>query len=82
MSKKLTLNVDENIIEKAKVFASETGRSLSGLVENYLKNLVEEHHPENTQKEKIAKLSGKIRIPTDFEEEKILREYFEEKHLK
>jgi hypothetical protein len=82
MATKLTLNVDENIIEKAKVYASETGRSLSGLVENYLKNLVEEHHPDNTQKEKITKLAGKIQIPTDFKEEKILREYFEEKHLK
>lgn len=82
MAKKLTLNVDENIIKKAKVYASETGRSLSGLVESYLKNLVEEHHPENSQKEKITKLAGKIQIPGDFDEEKILREYFEEKHLK
>lgn len=82
MARKLTLNVDENIIEKAKIYASETGKSLSCLVENYLKNLVEKHHPENTQKEKITKLSGKIQIPGDFDEEKILREYFEEKHLK
>ncbi|TVP52102.1 MAG: hypothetical protein EA341_03755 [Mongoliibacter sp.] len=82
MSKKLTLNVDENVIEKAKIYAQKTGRSLSGLVENYLKNLVDHHHPEITLEDKITRLSGKIQLPADFDEDKILKEYFEEKHLK
>lgn len=82
MSKKLTLNVDENVIEKAKIYAQKTGRSLSGLVENYLKNLVDHHQPETSLEDKITRLSGKIQLPDDFDEDKILKEYFENKHLK
>ncbi|GEM_PF-1491281 len=36
MATKLTLTVEERIIEKAKAYAKQTGRSLSELVENYL----------------------------------------------
>lgn len=82
MSKKLTLNIDENVIEKAKIYAQKIGRSLSGLVKNNLKNLVDYHQPETTLEDQITRLSGKIQIPHYFDDDKILREYFEEKHLK
>jgi hypothetical protein len=82
MSKKLTLNVDETIIVKAKQYAQQTGRSLSGLVENYLRNLVAVQQTNQILEDKIANLSGKIKLPKDFDEEKELRSIFEKKHLR
>ena len=37
MNTKLTLTIDRSVIEKAKKYASEKGRSLSYIIENYLK---------------------------------------------
>ena len=39
MNKKLTLSLDETVIEKAKQFASKQNESLSGIVEGYLRAL-------------------------------------------
>ena len=41
MNTKLTLTVDKEVIEKAKTFAKKEGRSLSNLIEDYLKSLIE-----------------------------------------
>ncbi|EKB50985.1 DUF6364 family protein [Cecembia lonarensis] len=82
MPKKLTLNVDETIIEKAKTYAHQTGRSLSSLVENYLRDLVAREQPNSLIDEKISRLSGKIKLPEDFNEAEALRSFLEEKHLK
>lgn len=80
MVKKLTLTVDESTIEKAKQYAQHTGRSLSGIVENYLKTLVLEGNDIEIE-ENISRLSGKIQLPENFDEDKELREYLEKKHL-
>lgn len=40
MKKKLTLSIEEEIIEKAKAYADGTDRSLSELIENYLDHIV------------------------------------------
>ena len=37
MNTKLTLTIDQSVIEKAKKYAKEKERSLSDLIENYLK---------------------------------------------
>jgi len=36
MNTKLTLTIEESIIEKAKSYARKNGRSLSDIIENYL----------------------------------------------
>lgn len=82
MSKKLTLSVDETIIDQAKSYAEKTGRSLSSLVENYLRDLVFKEQKDLILDEKIAKLSGKIKLSVDFNEHEALRSFLEEKHLK
>jgi predicted HicB family RNase H-like nuclease len=46
MNTKLTLTIDKSIIESAKKYARNKERSLSDLIENYLKALV------NTESEK------------------------------
>jgi len=39
MNTKLTLNIDDNIIEEAKLYAKDNSVSLSKLIENYLRSL-------------------------------------------
>ena len=40
MNTKLTLSLDKNIINKAKKYAKNRNKSISKIVENYLKNIV------------------------------------------
>lgn len=42
MNTKLTLTIEQSVIEKAKKYASQKGRSLSDIVENYLKVVTKE----------------------------------------
>lgn len=42
MNTKLTLTVDKEVIEQAKRYARQEGRSLSNLIESYLRSLVTE----------------------------------------
>jgi hypothetical protein len=60
METKLTLKLDQEIINSAKKYAENNNRSLSRLVEDYFKNLLSE----KTQKEEypplVRKLSGII----------------------
>lgn len=80
MNTKLTLTVEKDIIERAKVYAKNSGKSLSELIENYLENLT---HANNNQKvsPRLKKLVGAVKLPKKFDEEKELRNYFERKHL-
>ena len=41
MSAKLTLSIEEEVIEIAKQYAKKQGRSLSNIVEEYLKSIAE-----------------------------------------
>jgi hypothetical protein len=80
MTTKLTLTVEKAIIERAKVYAKKTGRSLSELIENYLENITQEN-PNSEMSPKLRKLVGSVQLPADFDEEKELRLALEKKHL-
>lgn len=47
MTTKLTLSLDEDVIKEAKSLAKLKGKSLSSLVENYLKALIHQKSEEN-----------------------------------
>jgi hypothetical protein len=80
MNKKLTLSLNATVIEKAKVYAEKTGRSLSGMVETYLDSLTKkEEKPEVS--ERLSRIAGKIKLPKDFDEKEELRKGLEEKYL-
>jgi formiminotetrahydrofolate cyclodeaminase len=81
MNSKLTLTVEKTIIEKAKLYAKKTGRSLSELIENYLENITQDYSDEEISP-KLQKLIGSVKLPPDFDEEKELRSVLEQKHLK
>lgn len=80
MTTKLTLSVEKKVIERAKSYARDTGRSLSELVESYLESLTE---PEAHEKlpASLRKIVGAVKLPKDFDEEKEKTKYLESKHL-
>jgi len=79
MTKKLTLSVDEKVIRQAKKYANETGNSLSGMIESYLRTITEQH-PNGGISIKLKGLVGSVRLPKGFDEEKTLRNYLNEKY--
>ena len=80
MTTKLTLTVEKSIIERAKSYAKNTGRSLSELIENYLDTITQDSGDEKIS-HKLQKIVGAVKLPKDFDEEKELRSYLEKKHL-
>jgi hypothetical protein len=81
MTTKLTLTVEKSIIEKAKLYARQTGRSLSELIENYLENLIQENRDKEELSPRLKKIVGSVKLPKNFDEKKELQNYFEKKHL-
>jgi hypothetical protein len=87
MNTKLTLSLEKEVIEKAKIYAKGTGRSLSEMVENYFRNLVSRSQNDTKIEDeygdidpKLKKLIGIIKLPEDFDMEKVKEEYHKEKY--
>lgn len=86
MNTKLTLSLEKEVIEQAKIYAKGTGRSLSEMVENYFKSLVEKSNKKDTKNEyhdihpSVKKLIGRITLPEDFDIKKAKEEYYKEKY--
>jgi hypothetical protein len=60
METKLTLRLDQMVINSAKKYAENNHKSLSKLVEDYFKNLVYDYTPSKKYPPLIEKLSGVI----------------------
>lgn len=82
MATKLTLSVEKQVIESAKVYAKQNGRSLSALIENYLKALVQKETTHEDFSPKVKELMGSIKLPKDFDYKKELSEAISKKHAK
>lgn len=68
MNTKLTLTIEQSLIEKAKKYSSAKGRSLSDIVENYLKVLTkEEANPETELPPVVKSLKGTFKAPENFD---------------
>lgn len=80
MTTKLTLTVEKSVIEKAKSYAKHTGRSLSEIIESYLQTITEQNNSKSISP-KLKKIVGSVKLPKNFDEEKELRNYLENKHL-
>jgi hypothetical protein len=81
MDTKLTLKLNQEIIEKAKIYASEKKLSLSRLIENYLNSLTSEKKNNEIQiSEFVKSLSLKTNLPADFDYKKERYNYLEKKH--
>lgn len=81
MDTKLTLKLDQEIIEKAKQYASEKKISLSRIVENYLNSLTSDKENNDIQISPFVKsLSSGIEIPADYDYKKDRADYLEQKY--
>lgn len=66
MQSKLTISIDKNLIEQAKILAKKKGRSLSDLIESYLKVVVRKEESAVEISQDIKKLQGSVKLPADF----------------
>lgn len=83
MNTKLTLTIEQSVIEKAKRYAKEKERSLSDIIENYLKTITRESPSE--EEDGIApivkSLKGSFHAPESFDYKKELTKGLTEKYL-
>lgn len=79
MTTKLTLSIEEKTIERAKIFSSKSGKSISKLVEDFLNNITEPH---NTEVSAVKSLSGllKDKVPADADWKSIKADYLKKKY--
>jgi len=82
MDAKLTLSINKDVARKAKVYAKTKGRSLSDLVENYLKLLTKNTPIEETEySPRVKALLGSVTLPADFDYKKELGDALINKYL-
>ncbi len=76
MNTKLTLTLDERVINKAKIYARKRGSSLSGIVENYLKAVTKNSvgNTDNELSPLVKSLKGSFTAPSDFDYKKELKD--------
>ena len=67
MTTKLTLTIEDKVISSAKKYAQSKGKSLSHLVENYLKSISAKEVDDPAILPKVSKLMGVIKLPKDFD---------------
>lgn len=82
MNTKLTLTIEQTIIEKAKQYAKGKGRSLSDIVENYLKVIIKEGNAKVIDSTPIAtSLRGSFKAPKGFDYKEELSKGLSKKYL-
>lgn len=82
MNTKLTLTIEREIIERAKQYAKEKNRSLSDIIENYLKFLTnKDSNADSDLNPAIESLKGAFKMPKNFDYKKELGKRLEDKYL-
>ena len=84
MDTKLTLKLDKYVIDKAKEYAASQKRSLSGMIEAYLKTLISKDKDQSIKDIEISpfvkSLRSGVNIPADYDHKKAYGEYLTEKY--
>lgn len=80
MTTKLTLTIEKSVIERAKIYAKGTQRSLSEMVQKYLESITEKPLDKDEISPKIKKIAGSLPLPKDFDDKKALDEYYSKKY--
>ena len=83
MNTKLTLTIEKEIIKRAKNYAKKKNRSLSDIIENYLKTLTKEDQKqkENNLSPIVKSLKGSFKMAKDLDYKKELQKRLEKKYL-
>jgi hypothetical protein len=81
METKLTLRLNNNVIARAKKYASNHKISLSKMVESYLDSVTRQKEDKlNSITPLVESLSGVIDLPADFDYKKEYRYYLADKY--
>jgi len=80
MTTKLTLTIEDTVIDSAKKYARQKGKSLSDIVENYLKTISTAEDNEPALSPKVTKLMGVVKLPNDFDYKQELAKALINKH--
>ena len=84
MDAKLTLKLDKFVIERAKRYASSHKRSLSRMIEAYLKSLIEKEPDNNNDEIEISpfvkSMQTGVKLPSDYNYKKDYTDYLTEKY--
>lgn len=80
MDKKLTLSLNQGIIENAKIYAKSNNISLSKLIESYLATLTKKSEMKSEITPLVKSLSGVIELPEEFNEREAYSNYLLEKY--
>lgn len=79
MNTKLTLNINQNVVEEAKTYAKENHVSLSKLIENYLHSLTKKNKKKSKTTPLVESLTGVIKL-NDKDDKTEYLNYLEEKY--
>ena len=82
MTTKLTLTIEQEVIRAAKIYAKRKGRSVSDLVETYLKDLAGKEKGSDEISPQVKRLVGAIKLSEDFDYKKELKKQILAKHSK
>ena len=84
MDTKLTLKLDKFVIDKAKEYAAAHKRSLSRIIESYLKSLINDDSQNDKEDIQISpfvkSLSTGVKVPNDLDYKKGYGDYLSEKY--
>ncbi len=84
MDTKLTLKLDKFVIDRAKKYASSHNRSLSRMIESYLKSIIDKDPPETDDEIEISpfvkSMATGVKLPKDFDYKKAYGDYLSEKY--
>jgi hypothetical protein len=84
MDTKLTLKLDKFVIDKAKEYATTHKRSLSRIIESYLRSLVSKKNPKDSDDIEISpfvkSMTTGVKIPADFNYKKEYGDYLTHKY--
>lgn len=81
MNTKLTLTIEQAVIKKAKKYARKKGRSLSDIIESYLKAITMDEPLVDIEIAPLTKsLKGSFKAPADFDYKKELSKGLSEKY--
>ena len=82
MNSKLTLTIEDSVIKKAKRYAKSRGRSLSDIIENYLKMITRDDTVREINVSPLVKsLKGAFKAPEDIDYKKNLSKGLSDKYL-
>lgn len=84
MDTKLTLKLDKDVINKAKKYAYSHQKSLSRLIESYLKSLVDKENPESNSDIEISpfvkSMKTGVKLSSGFDYKRDYADYLTEKY--